>query len=419
MTDIDVIVRDRLDRRYPPLGRDPDWDDVLERLARSRPAKKPKKRYGFALAGVAAAAALLVALIGPWRESPSFTEQALAAIGKGRYVHAVFQSSSSYSLVLDLGSGDSRPIVQRAEVIYDSKTGAEGARWSFNGAVFAPGPGSTFSDPAVTQFATGYRKALKSGEARIIGETTVDGRNAKIIRFPSPLRSRDGRVVRNLTYEDVAVAADSYVPLWVRPAQRVFPHTNLPGHIYAYPCPCTRVVSISSSDRQPTLATPRKPPRSVVGDVTDVHEVDPGDASSAFGHTALWAGRTVGGTALREVRLQRVSTYDTSLRYLPEISNARGLRLDYRGGDRELEIYEVASPQGGYSFGNSFDLLPPPGQAFLKCDQCQVPKDLPGQIGHPPRIWLAQLREGGLLVVVRSMSRSLVVQAARALVPIP
>jgi hypothetical protein len=420
MTDIDVIVRDRLDRRYPPPERQPDWDDVLERLARSRPAKKPKKRYGFALAGVAAAAALLVALIGPWRESPSFTEQALAAIGKGRYVHAVFQSSSSYSLVLDLGSGDSRPIVQRAEVVYDTKTKTEKGRWSFNGVVLAPGPGGTFSDPAVIQFATGYSEALKSGRARIVGETTVDGRKAKIIRFPNRLRDRDGKVVATLGYEDVAVAADSYAPLWVRPVQLVVPRMHLPGYLYAYPCPCTRVVSISSSDQPGTLPTPNKPPgKVVVGDVTDVRQLDPGDASSALGHTALWAGRSVGGAALWKIRLQRVATYDTSLRYLPEISHAPGLRLDYRGGGRGLEIYQVASPQGGYSFGWSYELLPPPGQAFLTCSQCQTPKDAPRQNGHPPRIWVAQFRQAGLFVAIRSMSRSLVVEAARALAPIP
>lgn len=418
MTDIDAIVRDRLDRRYPPLERDPDWNDVQERLARTNPPRKWRMRYGFALVGVAAAAALLVALIGPWRENPSFTEQALAAIGKGRYVHAVFQFSTSDSVVLDLTSGDSRPIVERSEVVYDTKTKTEKARWSFNGVVFAPGPSSTFSDPAVIQFATGYSEALKSGRARLVGETTVDGQKAKIIRFPNLLRDHNGKVVPNLGYEDVAVAADSYAPLWVRLVELVVPRMHLPGHLYPFPCPCTRVVSIDSSD-QATLPAGREPPQVMIGDVTDVRQLDPDEASSAFGHTALWPGRTVGGTALEKIRLQRVATYDGSLRYLPEISHAPGLRLDYGRGDSALEIFEIASPQGGYSFGRGFELLPPPGQAFLTCSQCQTPKDAPGQIGHPPDIWVAQLHQDGLYVTIRSRSRSVAVEAARSLVPMP
>ena len=82
MRDIDAIVRERLDRRYPPLEREPDWDDVLQRLARrEQPAKKPRVRYGLALVGAGLAAALVLLLLAPWRGSPSFTRQALAAVG--------------------------------------------------------------------------------------------------------------------------------------------------------------------------------------------------------------------------------------------------------------------------------------------------------------------------------------------------
>jgi hypothetical protein len=34
MTDIDTIARDRLDRRYPALAGEPDWDGMVEPLHR-------------------------------------------------------------------------------------------------------------------------------------------------------------------------------------------------------------------------------------------------------------------------------------------------------------------------------------------------------------------------------------------------
>ncbi len=164
-------------------------------------------------------------------------------------------------------------------------------------------------------------------------------------------------------------------------------------------------------DRRATLPTPLKRPRSSIGDITDVRDLDAADASTALGHAALWAGRSIGGATLRRVRLQRVTTYDTSVPRWPEIGNVAGLRLDYRGARGLVQIFQAASAQGGYSFGTSFQLLPPPGAALLGCYRCEVR-------GAPP-LWLAQFRQSGLFVVVRSKSRSLVVQAARALAPIP
>jgi hypothetical protein len=424
MTDIEAIARERLERRYPPLEREPDWDDVLQRLAQREPAKKRRARYGVVLVAAGLAAALVLVLLAPWHGSPSFTQQALAAVGGGRYIYVILDSSDPYSKTIDLSSGRSRPNIQRQETVYDTRTGSLENRFSFNEAVFEPQKQAPPSPgPLITNFVSGYRNALKSREARIVGETTVDGQEAKILRFSFPIRDREGKVVlKDRSYEDVAVATDSFTPLWIRLSYRVFPQEHLPeSHVYAPPCPCTRVISIRSSDERPTLPTPRKWPRSVSGDVTDIRVVDPADASAALRHPALWAGAIVGETILQKVLLQQVTTELISgpVQNWRQLSSARGLRLEYRGDWRTLVIEEVATPQGGYGFGNGFQPLPPLGQASLACDLCQTPRDTPGLLGDPSRVWAAQLRKDGLFVRIRSTSRSLVVHAARALRPTP
>ena len=308
--------------------------------------------------------------------------------------------------------------------MYDTRTGTLENRFSFNEAVFAPKNQSPSSPgPLITNFVSGYRNALQHGEARIVGKTTVDGQEAKILRFSFPIRDREGKVVlKDRSYEDVAVAAASFRPLWIRLSYRVFPQEHLPeSHVYAPPCPCTRVLSIRSSDERPTLPTPRKWPRPVSGDVTDIRAVDPADASAALRHPALWAGAIVGETILQKVLLQQVTTELISgpVQNWPQLSSARGLRLEYRGEWRTLVIEEVATQEGGYGFGNGFQPLPPLGQASLACDLCQTPRDTPGLLGDPPRVWAAQLRKDGLFVRIRSTNRSLVVHAARALRPTP
>ena len=103
MTNIEKLMRSELDRRYPRPVREPDWDNVLHRAAEvaatpggpvaiPRSRRRSGRRLVFALAAaVLAAAAASLALVAPWNGAPDLTQQALAALGNGRYVHAVFE----------------------------------------------------------------------------------------------------------------------------------------------------------------------------------------------------------------------------------------------------------------------------------------------------------------------------------------
>ena len=402
MTEIKTIIRDEIDRLYPVPTREPDWDSVLQRVAQlgespgnrrvGALASRGARRRVALVAGALAAAAASLTLAAPWSGGPSFVQQALAALGGGRYVHAVFQGTQPYIRIVSLGSGRTRPVAQRIEWVYDTKTSTIEALYSLNGvALFSEQNG--IPDSAVTGFANGYRKALANGVGRVIGETTVNGQKAKIIRFPISLST--GGV--GALYEDVLVAIDSHRPLLIR-------YRTLP-HVHGARTVTYRVVSIDSSNTQPTLSG-RQPLPSLTGSATDIRQLGLARATNALGHAALWPGQTIGGATLQKVRLQRVTT--SILHSYPPRSSVHGLRLDYRAGTGSLVIQEAATPQYAYGFYSAAigvsGPLPRVGEASLAPLQ---------------PAWQAQLHKGGLYVTIRSPERSLVIAAARALAPIP
>lgn len=444
MNGLEAIIRAQLDRSHPLPDSDPDWNDVLERLAHAQrrgAATAPGGRYPrrlrkrAALVGVAlaAAAAVLLLIAPPWRDGSSFVEQALSAVGSGRYVHAVLLTTEPGPAFVDLTTGHTRPSTDGIALVYDTQTHMTETRSLFDGVAFASP--ESFRDPAVTHFVSGYRNALERGEARIVGATTAYGHKAKIIRFPIRYRLPNGqldkdRFERHSFFEDVAVSEGSFAPLWVRTSVRQLDprHAHDPDltrryPVVAQPCPCRRVVLIESSNTRPSLPKPQKGPPAggVGGEATDLRTLNPVEAAGALRHPAFWVGRTFEGASLRKVRLQQLAHWPLggAFRIIPAEGvlppggkiGGPGLRLDYRGAGLSLEIDQSASQEPAYGFMPGA-VLPPLGEARLSCGDC-VTNASPDR-GH----WQALLRKGGLYVRIRSTSRSRVVRAALALAPI-
>jgi hypothetical protein len=402
MTEIEELVRLELERRYPVADSAPDWDDVVARHARASPPRARRRPLRLALAACLAAAIAALVVTAPWRGGSSFEQEALAAVGTGRYVHAVLEPTVADTWLIDLSTGRARPVLPRIEWTYDSRTGAYAARARAHRLVFDAS--STTPDPGVTRFATGYRRALATGEARILRTTVVGGRAASVLRFT--FHEPDGSV---LGFEDVAVSDSSHRPLSIT---YVAPDPHAPPHTY-------RVVSIGTSEAPVPLPDVRGPEAAppITGDAADIRTLAAGTAGVALQHAALWAGQRVGAARLVRIRLQRVRT--VLVAGFRTRSADRGLRLEYRGGAVPLVIEEAATPQKGYgydsaTFGGS-GFVPPPGRATIAC----VGGDGNGCTGAGPPLWQAQLRAHGLFVTIRSQSRALVIRAARALVPIP
>jgi hypothetical protein len=405
MTDIETVIRSELDRRYPRRAPESDWDDVLaradtiERTTSLAPMRRRRRPLILAFAtAVLAAAAVSLVLVSPWSGGPGLMQQALAALGSGRYLHLVLESPTSSVSWIDLASGKRHPVLTRVEWVYDTKTGAYDSRGLSGGFVME---GATMPDPVVSRFATGYRTALANGEARVVGDAIVGDVKATIIRFAIRLGTD-----RPVGYEDIAVSVTTRKPLQV-----AWRSLDARGKSVGRR-DVQRVVSIGTTDARPRLPK-ASPSPSVVSFVTDVRPVTIGTAKAAFGHTSVWPGSTVAGATLSSIRLQRVTT---SIALPSSISRTLVLRLDYRAAQGALVVEEA--PNAKRSYGSwpatlgTRGPLSAAGRAVLWCDWCGAPS------GSPRVTWHAQLRTSGLYVDIRSTNRSLVIAAARALVPL-
>jgi hypothetical protein len=337
----------------------------------------------------------------PWRGGADFTQQAFAAVGAGRYVHAVFVPALGDAQLIELSTGRTRSVRPRIEWAYDTRTGAFTARVQSHGLVFDAGGISP--DPAVSRFARGYRASLAIGEARFVRTTTLEGQPSKVLRFA--VRDPDGRVQ---AYEDVAVSNTTHRPLSI-----AYVRLHPPAAPITY-----RVVSIGSSDspvRLPAVRGPGAGPL-VTGDASNIRTLSADAARVALRHAALWPGRTVGAARLERITLQRVRTVLVDGFRTRGVDH--GLRLEYGGRSGALVVEEAATPQKGYAFETatfgSSGWVPPPGQATISC----IGTRGNGCAGGERPLWQAQLRRDGLFVTIRSANRALVVGATRSLVPI-
>jgi hypothetical protein len=400
----DDLLAERFAAIANPLD-DSDWADVLARARTRNSRRRRLGRFGrypvmFATSAALAGAAALL-LVEPWKGSPELLQQALAAIGSGRYVHAVYQSTSIPSQI-DVASGNERPLAPlRIEAAYDTKTGASSIRGMVDGLVFA---GGGRPDPAISFFATGYRTALATGKAHVVGTTTVDGEKAVILRFTTHFTTPDGN--RYPAHEDVAISTATHIPLRVTrwsPHERFGPSSTTSTW---------RVLAIDSSNTRPTLPKPLVIAPPVSAAATYIRPLHVSIARAAFGHTPVWPGPVVAGTALRWIHLERLTTTSVG-----NSSTGLGLQLDYRGPHGPLTVQETAKPEAAAAYGfltpnRGFDLytIPAEGQAILGSIGFNAPDP-----AHP--IWHAQLRTHGLYVTIQSPRRDLVVTAARQLVP--
>jgi hypothetical protein len=413
MNDLDLELRDELDRRYPPLEGAPDWAAVLARAEASQgdPQARPPvtrrlpRRPLVIGAGAAITVALALTFVVPLsRNGAGFGQQALAAIGSGRYIDAELRPITSTAAIIDLASGRVDSIPLRWKVVYDTRTGTAFGRTTFAGVVFG---GTGASDPFVRDFAGGYQRALASGDARVVTEIVVDGVRAQVIRFATI----SGGITQR---EDVAVSEMTHKPVQVR-YSFVDEHGNVQPGASTF-----RVVRFESSDTMPALPRPSAGFRglselpAITGNATDIRDVSIKEASGALGHGALWPGEHVAGATLKRTRLQFVTTYLVSGFRMR--SHGTGLRLDYQKGNRDLVVEETTTAQRGYEFwtdryGTSGP-LPPQGRAIMSCHLCT-------STGRRGQVWQAQLRRDGLFVTIRSSQRRLVIAAARELVPTP
>lgn len=402
MSNDNSLVKEMLERDVPVRSElAPDWSDVLVRVERRAEvdlgeplqpaAPRKRRRIGRSVWIAAAAAGAVVAalLAAPWGADADFADRALAAIGQRPIVHAVVERGVPYSAVVEVATGDERPVRLRVEWLVDSRGGSQDWWTSVDG---GPRRHSTTGspDPALTAFATGYREALADGRVHVVGEGTFEGRKTKILRVDAG----------NGQSSTVTVDAETYLPL-------TFGAVSGERDVW-------RVVAIESVDREPPGLTRDTPQTGLSADVAELRRLPATEAALALGVRALWPGARVGSLELTSIRLQRLTT--SALPGFRRQKESLGLLLYYEGSGSWLEVAETKDWEVAYGFYGprlaANGPLPAEGELRIDCDACggdHAP-------GYKP-IWQAQLQTNGLYFRVRAPSRELTLRAARSLEP--
>lgn len=380
------------------LGDRPDLFAVADAVASTQRTRRRRAPRRPLVAAAVAAVAAAVVLAAPWGDrGPDVLDRALAAIGNGPVLHAVVEYSGDDAIV-NLATGESTRRVHGMEFWYDRGRRAFRSRLSTDGVqlsdqVVTPericsdvgcvdsGGMTAQLDPSLAGFTTGYREALASGDAVLVGESRIDGRPAKLLRFT-------GSSGETTT---VSVDAETHRPLQF--------FSRYPGGRRS---PLFTVVEVESISRDETLFAPPKlsPSRPTAGEVSDGREITLTEASRALGRAPLWLGeRDAEGGALRTIELQHARTTFTDGR------EVEGVVVRLRYG--RLQVGLATRPEGAYALGmeDGADPAPPAGSIAIT-------RDWGG-----PRRWAGELRVDGFWVTLVAETREALLRAARSLRP--
>lgn len=335
----------------------------------------------------AVAAVAILALFLVIGDRSSLVDDALAAVGSGRILHTVILSEVEREQIVDVRSGRTRPLEVRVEAWSDDETGRLRVRTSRDGGVvtdaLATTDGLDFErvglDPTARFFVTGYRSALRSGDAREADSDVLvfDGQQLST-------RVDLGETAKPVRFRSIG-AAESTSSSW-------------------------RVLDIRGEALVTgTFDVPERGDYATGGNVVRQSGVAVIEASRALGGAAVWSGRRVAGLALRRIEAHVLE------RQLSRGGTARrnGLEVSYGNPSRFVLVRQATRPdpaygyvEGRYTF--SFAPIPSPGEAAVSAPSAQ---DARGSSR-------AQLRFGGVFLTVLASSRDLLLDAIRALRPI-
>ncbi len=300
-------VARQLDAAVPRYAGTGDWTAVLRDAGvRTHVPRRRSARIAIAFAVVLVAAVAAVAW--PFEgSSPSVIDRALAATGSGSVLHVVFDSPDGPKTLVDLKTGERTVVRGRDEIWFDPNGGLR-QRSTFQGVVQSD---SSFAAAQVPEHAreiygslgAGYRDALASGTAKVVGHGDVDGIPVYWIQIAPA--------------HQVAVSHETYLPVEVRIVGQGDPTQAT-----------TRVLSYETlaADDAPLRAKPvgiGQPDFGTPGLVIDL-----GDAASVLGSPAVWAGDSVNGLGL------------TSAQVLDLAGTSDGLTLAY-GTRSSMEYVEL------------------------------------------------------------------------------
>lgn len=323
MDDLGRALDELVPRFRGPSG---DWGRVLDDAGVAVPRRR-RRRIGLAAAVLGASLlAALAVLAWPLSSSqPSLVERALAAVGQGPVLHAVFERGRGYAIV-DLETGERRVAQPVQEIWYDPKRGLHQVE-RFEGVVQSdlvlPSGAESETEALFREFASGYRDALASGKATIVEAGELDGEAVTWIRV---FASGDHAV-------EVAVSERTFMPVGLR------------GRLEGDPADKTVLARVRSVETLPEGAGDFTADEGDEGGFSFTSgsgpALDLSEAASVLGRPAVWAGPSAGGLPLAYVGETR-RDWSTVTESPRDYETTRGVLLFYgtvgeAGGAREGE----------------------------------------------------------------------------------
>ena len=353
-------MRELLELAVPPYeGPAGRWNDVVHEAGAVR-----RRRRAWVLRPVAGLGVVALVAVVAWALSgapPSTLDRALAATGDGHVLHLVFESDLPRTVV-NLRTGERTEMRGRHDVWFDPAAGVRETE-TFEGAV----QWDVSSDVAgihehqreiYTSLGAGYREALRSGKAKVVGEGDVAGQAVVWIRITPGGRAHD-----------VAVSRKTYEPVYLR-------IRGAGG---------TRILAYETLSSAPLQAKSLPPSRPVgkPGGATTLRA-----AADTFGHPPVWAGEAFDGLRLTEVRSLDLD------------GDVRGVSLLYGTTDgAHVEITQAPKLADGLTMPAGVRGYAPPDGTLI----------LEGPSGV--------LRSNGLVVGIHAPDEETAIAVARALQP--
>jgi hypothetical protein len=379
-------MKDVLERMQPAPEANGDWEAVLRDAAVSRRGLVLRPLVGVA---VAAAAVFGLALFQPWTgESPTVLERALAAVDEGPVLHVVLRDEAE-GAVIDLETGDRSPLYREREVWFDEARGLREVT-RFGGVVqrdvfYAPDRLSSDLLKTYSGLASGYREALKNGDARVLGQGDIDGVPVHWIQTERyVLFDPDG--TRHVWQRVVAVSQETFEPVYVdEKADGEFgPQTG------------ARIRSVEWLPAEKGDFRVHGANRPFGGFVIRNGRKAPDELTALLGRTPLWLGETFQGIPLE-------ASGSAGRSAAPEVSMFYGSRFSHgrERGAPDLRRFVVLKQTPDLA------VFPEYVAEFFR----------PGLVVVLERQGFVQ--KNGLYVVIAARTEELILAAARGLKPMP
>jgi hypothetical protein len=363
------------------------------------PRRARSRRFRVAAVAFAAAAALVLALVSPWDSGsgPSLVDRALAAVGDRPVLHTVIRFTLGERI--DLRTGRSTPLSRDGELWYDAGRHVFRSVARIDGRVVYRAVGRTDSlgidDP--TLYATLYRKALKEGKVRKVGEGVVRGHRVIVLagsgRGPTMrafLDARTFQLVRLQFFQGGRLQSQMDVLL-------LETLTREQAHL-----PRT-APKLGSSGGSTTSG----------GSGSSLTSISPAKARTVFAQAPLWVGSAIEDHRLSFIRPERTTATRGTLTVRALVLHLGYGPVSEGGLDPFLGIEEAPAASAARLWSIEGDYAPPAGHLDLTSSQA-------GSGPHTMRTQRTGLmQEGGFYVRLTSWSRETLLAAARALRPLP